>query len=63
MEAPWGFAFDSNPREVGGIFVAYVVEGSKAEKAGLVPGKSRIIILQGRHSSEIRSSAWELAGS
>ncbi|CDJ41693.1 Pdz domain protein, related, related [Eimeria tenella] len=43
VEAPWGFAFDSNPREVGGIFVAYVVEGSKAEKAGLVPGDQIVL--------------------
>lgn len=40
VEAPWGFAVDANPPEVGGLFVAYVVENSKAEKAGLMPGEA-----------------------
>ncbi|CDJ58185.1 Pdz domain protein, related, related [Eimeria maxima] len=43
VEAPWGFAVDANPPEVGGIFVAYVVENSKAEKAGLMPGDQIVV--------------------
>ena len=36
--APWGFAVDANPEELGGLFVAYIVEGSKADTAGLMQG-------------------------
>ncbi|CDJ33446.1 Pdz domain protein, related, related [Eimeria mitis] len=43
VEAPWGFAVDANPPEVGGMFVAYVVENSKAEKAGLMPGDQIVV--------------------
>ncbi|KAL8430973.1 hypothetical protein Efla_003964 [Eimeria flavescens] len=39
--APWGLAVEGNPPELGGLFVAYVVEGSKADKAGLARGNKQ----------------------
>ncbi|OEH78436.1 PDZ domain containing protein [Cyclospora cayetanensis] len=43
VEAPWGFAVDANPQELGGSYIAYVVEGSKADEAGLMQGDQIVI--------------------